>query len=146
MFESYWPTVADDSATAPDPHGGGESPETRAMAEFINGATKLVFSTTRQEVTWRNSRLLHELDPAEIEALKNEPGTDMLVFGSGSIVSQLTEHELIDEYRLVVGPILLGQGRPLFAGLSKSLRLDLLEATPYPSGNVMLRYARPGLG
>jgi len=66
----------------------------------------------------------------------------MMVFGSGSIVSQLTQHGLIDEYQFVVCPILLGSGRPLLSGVSTTLKLDLLEATKYPSGDVMLRYAR----
>jgi dihydrofolate reductase len=105
--------------------------------------TKLVFSRTLKDVTWRNSRVLHELDPHEIEAMKRQPGNDMIVFGSGSIVSQLTQHGLIDEYQFVVSPILLGSGRPLLSGVSESSRLDLLEAKQYPSGNVMLRYARP---
>jgi dihydrofolate reductase len=65
----------------------------------------------------------------------------MMVFGSGSVVSQLTQHGLIDEYQFVVCPILLGSGRPLLSGVSKSLRLDLLEAKKYQSGDVMLRYA-----
>jgi dihydrofolate reductase len=142
MFERFWPHALDDSDTAPDPHATGRrSPEIRAMAVWINEATKVVFSRTRKEVTWRNSRLVHELDPREIEAMKGQPGTDMMIFGSGSVVSQLTEHRLIDEYRFVVGPILLGDGRPLLGGVPKSLRLDLLEARAYPSGNVMLRYA-----
>ena len=75
--------------------------------------------------------------------MKKQPGKDMMIFGSGSIVSQLTEHGLIDEYQFVVSPILLGSGRSLLSGVSKSSRLDLLEARKYPSGNVMLRYARP---
>ena len=66
----------------------------------------------------------------------------MIIFGSGSIVSQLTEHGLIDEYQLVVSPVLLGSGRPLLSGVSQSARLDLFEARPFPSGNIMLRYAR----
>jgi dihydrofolate reductase len=103
----------------------------------------LVFSRTRRDVTWRNSRLLHEFDPREIEALKRQPGKDMMIFGSGSIVSQLTQHGLIDEYHFVVSPILLGSGRPLLSGVSKSSRLDLVEAKKYSSGNVVLRYARP---
>lgn len=114
------------------------------MAAWIDESAKLVFSRTRKEVTWRNSRLLPELDPRGIEALKREPGGDIMVFGSGSIVSQLTRHGLIDEYRFVVGPVLLGGGRPLLAGVPESLRLNLLEAREYPSGNVLLRYARPG--
>ena len=73
---------------------------------------------------------------------QSQPGKGMIVFGSGSIVSQLTQHGLIDEYQLAVCPILLGSGRPLFSDVTKSLRLDLLEAKAYPSGDVLLRYAR----
>jgi dihydrofolate reductase len=144
LFEGFWPHALDDSRTAPDPHRPGRrSPAMRAMAIFLNEATKLVFSKTRKDVTWRNSRLLHELDPREIEAMKRQPGKDMIVFGSGSIASQLTQHGLIDEYQFVVSPVLLGSGRSLLSGVSKSSRLDLLEAKGYPSGNLMLRYARP---
>ena len=96
-----------------------------------------------KDVTWRNSRLLRELDPRAIETMKRQPGKDLIIFGSGSIVSQLTQYGLIDEYQFVVCPILLGSGQPLLSGVSKRLRLDLLEAKPLPSGDVMLRYARP---
>ena len=144
LFEGFWPHAVDDSPTSPDPHGAGRrSREVRAMANWINETTKLVFSRSRKDVTWSNSRLLHELDPREIEAMKRQPGKDMMIFGSGSIVSQLTQHGLIDEYHFVVSPILLGSGRPLLGDVSKRLRLDLLEAKKYQSGNVMLRYARP---
>jgi dihydrofolate reductase len=104
--------------------------------------TKFVFSKTLQDVTWQNSRLLRELDPREIETMKRQPGKDMMVFGSGSIVSQLTQHGLIDEYQFVVCPILLGSGQPLLRGVSKRLRLELLEAKTLPSGDVILRYVR----
>jgi dihydrofolate reductase len=125
LFDAFWPHALDDSPTSADPHDAERrSPEIRAMAMFLNEATKLVFSTTLKDVTWRNSRLLHELDPREIEAMKREPGKDMIVFGSGSIVSQLTQHGLIDEYQFVVSPILLGSGRPLLSGVSESSRLD----------------------
>ena len=112
------------------------------MAIMFNETPKLVFSRTLKEVTWKNSRLLHEFDPREIEAMKRQPGKDMIVFGSGSIVSQLTQHGLIDEYQFVVSPILLGSGQPLLSGVSTKLPLDLQEAKKYPSGNVMLRYTR----
>jgi dihydrofolate reductase len=142
LFESFWPHALDDSPTAPDPHmPRRRSPAMRGMAIWINEATKVVFSRTRKEVTWKNSRLLHELDPREIEVMKRQPGKNMMIFGSGSIASQLTQHGLIDEYQFVVSPILLGGGRPLVSGLSKSMKLDLLEARGYQSGNVMLRYA-----
>lgn len=144
MFEAFWPHAVDDSPTAPDPHAAGRrTPEIRAMGVWINEATKVVFSRTRKEVTWKNSRLLHELDPREIEAMKRQPGSDILVFGSGTIASQLTDHGLIDEYQFVLSPLLLGNGRSLLTGVSKSVRLELLESRKYPSGSVMLRYARP---
>ena len=143
LFEGFWRHAADDSPTAPDPHHPGRrSRENRAIAVWLNEVTKLVFSRSLEEVTWKNSRLLHELDPRAIEAMKKQPGKDMIIFGSGSIVSQLTQHGLIDEYQFVVCPVLLGSGRPLLSGVSKISRLDLLEAKKYPSGDVMLRYAR----
>ena len=143
MFEAFWPHALDDSPTSPDPHAAGRrSPEIRAMAVWINEASKVVFSRTRTEVRWRNSRLVPELDPREVEAMKKQPGKDIMIFGSGSIVSPLAAHGLVDEYHFVVGPLLLGSGRPLVSGVAKSQRLDLLEARPFPSGNVRLRYAR----
>ena len=144
FFEGFWRQFDDGSAgPVPNPHARGEeSSELRAMANFINEATKVVFSTTREDVTWRNSRLLRAFDPHQIEALKREPGTDILVFGSGSIVSQLTQHRLIDEYQLIVNPVMLGSGRPLVRDVSTAVPLKLLEAKAYPTGNVMLRYAR----
>lgn len=142
MFESFWPHAGDEDPHAPGRH----TPEIRAVAAWINQSTKLVFSRTRREVPWRNSRVLPELDPREIEALKRGPGKDIMVFGSGSIVSLLTEHGLVDEYRFVVSPVLLGSGRPLISGVPKSLRLELLESTAHPSGTVVLRYARRDQG
>ena len=143
-FESFWPHVGS-GATAPDPHlAGRQSPEIRAMADFINETTKFVFSKTRKDVTWKGSRLIHDFDPREIEAMKRQPGKDMMIFGSGTITSLLTEHGLIDEYQFVVGPILLGNGRPLIGDVSKRMKLELLEAKSFPSGNVRLRYARTG--
>ena len=142
MFQAFWPHALEDPGTAPDPHmPGRRSPEIRAMAVWINEAAKIVFSKTLENVTWKNTRLIRAFDPHEVGAMKKQPGPDLLIFGSGSIASLLTEHGLIDEYRFIVGPVLLGRGRPLISGVPKSLRLDLLEAKTYPSGNVMLRYA-----
>lgn len=140
MFESYWPHALD--AATPAPHGRGTSAN-HAMAVWINDATKLVFSRTRKNVTWKHSRLLGEFDPAKVEALKRDQGKDILIFGSGTIVSLLAQHGLIDEYQFVLSPLLLGGGRPLFGGLPRNVPLRLLEAKSYPSGNVSLRFA-PG--
>jgi dihydrofolate reductase len=145
LFESFWRHAdIDELGTIPDPHDPGRrSREHGAIAIALNRMTKIVFSRTMNEATWENSRLLRELDPRGIETMKSQPGKDMIIFGSGSIVSQLTQHGLVDEYHFVVCPILLGSGQPSLRGVSKRLRLDLLEAKALPSGDVMLRYVRP---
>jgi dihydrofolate reductase len=141
MFESFWPKITGDAPTAPNPHAPGASREMKAMADWINASEKLVFSRTKKGVTWNNSQLFHELDPEAVAALKQKAGPDIMVFGSGSIVSQLTAHGLIDEYQFVVSPVLLGTGRPPIADVPKRTMLNLVEAKAYPAGNVMLRYA-----
>jgi len=144
MFESFWPKALGDEATAPDPHAAGRrNTEMRALAQWINDAAKVVYSRTRPAVSWKNSRLVHEFDPREVAAMKAQPGRNIMVFGSGSIVSLLTEHDLVDEYQLIVNPVLLGGGQALVRGVSAPHRVELIEATTYPSGNVKLRY-RPG--
>jgi len=141
-FESFWPH-AGDSETVSDPHSDGRRTKTlRSMASWINSTAKWVFSTSRKQLSWQNSRLFPRLDPAELRALKQAPGKDLILFGSGTLVSQLTQHGLIDEYQFIVGPLLLGGGRSLVQGLSERVPLELLEAKPYASGNLMLRYAR----
>ena len=143
MFARFWPTVSVDAPTAPDPHDGGrQSAEMRNIAAVLNRMTKLVFTNTLKTVTWQNSRIAGALDPAAIEAMKKTDGKDMIVFGSGSIVSQLTKHGLIDEYQFVVSPRLLGGGKQMVTGLDAAAILTLVEARSYPSGNVMLRYSR----
>jgi dihydrofolate reductase len=142
MFEGFWPKVVSDAPTAPDPHGGHASAEARAMGAWINAATKWVFSRTRREVTWNNSHLRRGIDPDEVHALKRSPGKDIMIFGSGSVVSRLTELGLVDAWDLVVAPVFLGRGRSLIDGLSTRHRLKLAEARPFPSGNVLLRYER----
>ena len=144
LFEKFWPHALDDDvSTTPDPHHPGRrSREHRVIAVALNEMTKLVFSRTLKDVTWRNSRLVRALDPRDIEIMKNQPGKDMIVFGSGSIVSQLARHGLVDEYQFVVSPVLIGNGRQMMSALDATTRLTLLESKPYAAGNVMLRYGR----
>jgi dihydrofolate reductase len=111
------------------------------MATWINEAHKLVFSRTLKQVSWRNARILPAFDPEQVIALKKAEGKDIMIFGSGAIASLLTQHALIDEYLLVVAPVLLGSGRSLIRDVTKSLRLELLDAKPSRAGNVLLRYA-----
>ncbi len=133
LFERFWPGAATDPATSPDD---------RVIAHKLNDMTKLVFSRTLETVTWKNSRLLRDLVPGEIEARKQQLGGDMVVYGSGSIVQQLTEHDLIDEYQFVVNPVLLGKGRSLLDNARKTVKLELIDTRTFASGNVLLRYAR----
>ena len=140
MFASFWPKFVED-ARVTDPHDPGRrSPEMEAMGRFLDEASKIVFSRTLRQANWKNTRIERELVAGEIERLKKEPGKGILVFGSGSIVSRLTEHGLIDEYRFVVCPVLLGGGKPLLREISKRRRLVLAETKKCPSGNVLLRY------
>jgi dihydrofolate reductase len=142
LFARFWPHALHQSPDAADPHQAGRrSPEMRAMAKMLNETMKLVYSTTLTAATWQNSHVIRALDWREVEALKLQRGQDIMIFGSGTIVSQLTAHGLIDEYRFLVAPVLLGGGLPLMAGATHLRQLTLLDATTYPSGSVLLRYS-----
>jgi dihydrofolate reductase len=141
QFESFWPHAIDDSDTSPDPHRPVRSKALRRMAVWINESTKIVLSKTRKNVTWKNSRLMSEFDPKVVAALKRELDKDIMIFGSGSIVAQLTKHGLIDEYTFVVNPTLLGSGRSLVQELPERVKLELVESKSFKSGVVLLRYA-----
>ena len=141
MFASFWPQFVDDPKGASDPHNTGrKSPAMREMAAFLNNAKKVVFSKTLKEAKWKNSEIRKTFDPQEVANMKKESGKDMIIFGSGSIVSLLSQNNLIDEYRFVVCPVFLESGQSLLTGGSKALRLDLEKSKQYPSGNLMLSY------
>lgn len=143
MFASFWPHALDDDGRgSPNPHDGrAHSPEMRAMATMLNESLKIVFSRSQKNATWKNSVIVHEFEARAIDDMKRQPGKDIIVFGSGSIVSALTRHELIDEYQFVVCPVLLGSGRSLLSDATAHIGLHLVDSTAYPSGNLMLRYA-----
>jgi dihydrofolate reductase len=142
MFASFWPKAVE-SSKAKDPHGGAElSDQQRQMGNWLNEATKIVFSKTMKEASWKNTRIVRQIDPGEIKAMKKQAGKNMLVLGSGSIVSELTKHGLIDDYTFVVSPIFLGGGKQLISGLSKKAKLKLESSKGFPSGVVLLKYAR----
>ena len=139
LLEAFWRYVPPE-ASAKAPHGGGEmSEDHRKMETGLNQMGKIVFSRTLKEVSWQNARIDRDLDPDAIAAMKQQPGKDMLILGSGSIVSQLTKHRLIDEYQIVISPTFLGSGLPLISNVS-NVKLDLVETKRFPTGNVMLRY------
>lgn len=130
LFESFWPKVATD----PD-----APREARIIANELNLMTKVVFSKTLEDVSWENTRLVRDDVTKEVSRLKQGEGSDILIFGSGTIVQQLTVEGLIDEYLFAVTPVVLGAGKPLFKDVKK-LNFKLLETRNFKSGNVLLHY------
>ncbi len=108
-------------------------------ADRLNNLPKYVVSTTLETAEWHNSHLIKENIAEEVTRLKQQPGQDILVHGSRTLVQTLMQHQLIDEYNLLVYPLVLGSGmRLLNEGDSASLKL--VEARPFSSGVVLLRY------
>jgi dihydrofolate reductase len=126
MMASFWPTPAA-MEMMPD------------VAEGMNNLQKVVFSRTLNEVTWKNTRLVKGGLVEEVRKMKSEPGDDIVILGSGSIVSQLTEARLIDRYQLVFHPIVLGAGRTLFEGV-KQIAMKRTASRTFENGNVVLSY------
>jgi len=130
-FESYWPQVALDPASPP---GLVE------YAQHLNAMRKIVFSKTLSRVEWNNSTLVKEIVPEAITQMKHEPGRDILIHGSASIVQTLTNLGLIDTYQLLVYPVVLGSGKPLWSDISHTVKLSLVSIRTHPSGVVVLSY------
>jgi dihydrofolate reductase len=104
---------------------------------------KHVASRTLTELTWRNSHLLGDDVPAAVAALREEPGGEIRVWGSTELVRTLAEHDLVDEYRLIVYPIVLGTGKKLFSDGFPRTTFTLAEARALPSGVVITVLQRP---
>jgi len=127
MMASYWPTpmaMKNDST----------------VAEGMNSAEKIVFSRTLTMAGWSNTRLVKDNIVEEMKKLKQTPGKDMTLLGSGSILAQFAEQSLIDEYHFMVDPVVLGDGTPLFKGIRHKLDLKLIGTKAFKSGVVLLSY------
>ena len=122
IFASSWPSMS------------GE------LADQMNGIRKHVISTTTTELAWHNSQAITGDPVAAVSALKNQHGADILVAGSASVVQALAEHGLIDEYRLLVCPLILGRGQRLFASACAPAHLALAETKTFDTGALLLRY------
>ncbi len=110
------------------------------VAERMNDLPKIVFSRTLDKASWNNTTIL-DGDPAgEVRRLKEESKHGLVILGSGSIVAQLAREGLVDEYQLVVNPVVLGRGRTMFDGLEKMLALRLSKSRTFGNGNVYLCY------
>jgi dihydrofolate reductase len=108
----------------------------------MNRIPKVVFSNTLETAGWSNTQLVKGSAAEEVARLKQEPGKDLLIFGSANLIGSLTKQGLIDEYRIGLTPLVLGSGTPMFKPSGERMRLQLLEARPMQSGVVLLRYAR----
>jgi dihydrofolate reductase len=127
LMASYWPT----------PMALQNSP---VVAKGMNEMPKIVFSRTLDKASWNNTKLVKGDLAAEVRKLKKGPGPDMVILGSGSIVSQLAQQNLIDEYQLAVSPIVLGKGRTLFEGVKEKLNLKLTNSRAFGNGTVFTCY------
>jgi len=110
------------------------------IADFMNSVPKIVFSTTLERAEWKNTRLVKKNAAKEVARLKQEPGKDLFIFGSANLSSTLMRDGLIDEYRLGLTPVILGEGNPLFKLSPERMKLTLVEARPLKAGCVILRY------
>jgi dihydrofolate reductase len=104
----------------------------------MNDLQKLVVSDTLRDLEWANSRLV---TPAELAGLKSGPGGDIAILGSSALTASLLEQGLVDELRVMVSPVVLGDGRSLFHTATHRIALSLLAVRVFDSGNVLLRYA-----
>ena len=111
------------------------------FADKMNNMPKYVVSTTLKKLDWNNSQLIKSNVVEEVKRLKQQPGKDILVYGSGKLVNTLLQHNLVDELRLMVHPVVLGSGKRLFDDNAESLKvLKLAESKTFPSGIVLLSY------
>ena len=110
------------------------------VADRMNKLPKIVFSKTLDKVTWNNTKLMKGDLISEVRKLKSEPGEGIAILGSGRIVAQLAKEGLIDEYHLVVNPVILGAGRTMFEGVKDPLNLKLTKSRAFRNGNVVLAY------
>jgi dihydrofolate reductase len=122
---AYWPTAPADE-----------------IADKMNRLPKIVFSKSLQRVDWNNSRLIRNDAQEEISRWRQKPGKDIVILGSAKLASSLLPLGLIDEYRVILNPILMGGGKPLFTGIPERIRLQLRATRVFASGVVLLSYQK----
>jgi len=127
LMASYWPT----------PNAIKANP---AVAEGMNSMPKVVFSRKLEKASWNNTKVVKGDIASEVRTMKKEPGKDMVILGSGSIVSQLAHEGVIDEYQMVLTPVVLGKGRTMFEATKKKLNLKLKNTRTFRNGKVVLSY------
>ena len=131
IMKDYWPAV---------PSNPSAKPSEVEHSKWLDRTTKVVFSSTLDNVDWVNTRLVRDNTAEEIMKLKQQPGKDILILGSPGLGHSLMQLGLIDEFQITVSPIVVGRGKPLFKGIDDKLRLNLLDSKTLPSGVVCLHY------
>lgn len=127
----YWRTV---------PGNPESTPREVHHAHWIEDVHKVVFSRTMTNADWKNTQIISGNIAQEVMALKQQPGGDMMIFGSPSVCTLLTRLNLIDEYRLTINPVILGRGIPMLHDLTEMTRLKLIDSKPYSTGVIATRY------
>ena len=127
LMASYWPT----------PYAINNDP---IVAAGMNKADKIVFSRTLKKASWNNTRIVKNNIEEEIAKMKRMPGKNMTLLGSGTILTQLAQQGLIDEYQIMVDPVVLGAGTPMFKGIKHRLNLKLTKTKTFENGAVLLCY------
>jgi dihydrofolate reductase len=129
MMAGYWPT----------PMASGQNPD---MAKHMNSLPKTVFSKSLKKASWNNTQLVKDDVVTAVRKMKLEAGPDMVVLGSGSIVAQLTQAGLVDQFQFVLTPVVVGKGRTLFEGTKNKTKIEmkLTKSRAFKNGNVFLCY------
>ena len=130
LMESYWPMAPN------DPEATGSMIK---FAHRINSMPKIVFSKTLEKVEWNNSKLIRNDIIKEVKKLKQQPGKNLSI-GGISVIQELTNEGLIDDYWILVHPLIIGKGRLLFEGINQSIKLKLINIKNFNSGVVVLHY------
>ena len=129
MMASYWPNDTENDLY---------------VRERMNSLTKIVFSRTLIRAGWKNASLARDIDPSKITRMKRMAGKNIVVLGSRSIVSALANLGLVDEYRILVNPVLIGKGVSMFSGLERRQDLKLMRTLQLGSGVAILTYQAQG--
>lgn len=127
MMKSYWPSQ---EAISSDP----------ITAKIMNEIPKVVFSRTMKNADWNNTILIKENVEKEVRKIKESNSKDVYIFGSANLASTLINLGLVDELRIMINPLLLGKGKPLFSNINKKHNLKLLQERKFANGNVLLCY------
>jgi dihydrofolate reductase len=133
LMEDYWPSIVK------DPTGNQPTDE---FAVLIDNLPKIVYSRTLESVDWKHTILKREIVSEEIQALRRSPGDKNILVGSPSLIAQLTQLGLIDEYQLCMQPTILGSGLPLFKNITDRVDLTLVKTKVFSCGAVTLYYER----